>query len=119
MHLVRSRGDHRRVAGLQSLDHCVDFGAERAGRAEQLIVESGFEDAALGRVEVGDVLFERLEIGDQRVDSRGIAAAHEVVGLLPERIGLGDEIGPERRLHVVVDISRCRVEQHPETARSR
>ena len=65
--------------------------------------------AALGRVEIGDVLLECLEVVDQRGDGLGVAAADEVDGLLPERIRLGDEIGQEHRLRFVVEMYRRRI----------
>ena len=102
VHLVRSRRNQGRVAVLQSLDDRGNLAAERAGRAQQRV-------AAVNRTGVGDRFIECLEVADQRGNGLRVAAAHEVEGLLSKRIGLGDEIGHENRLRIVVEEFRRRV----------
>ena len=97
---------------LQPLDHRGNLGAERAGRIKQCV-------AALSCVEIRDELFECLEVGDQRGNGLGIAAADEVDGLLPERIGLRDETGREYRLHIIFEMRRGRICGIREAGRSR
>ena len=97
VHLVRRRRDQGGVAALQSLDHRGNLGAERAGRIEQCV-------AALRRVEIGHELFECLEVGDQRGNGLGVAAADEVDGLLPERIDWAMKLAANT---VCTSLSRC------------
>src|SRR6478736_8534074 len=101
--------DQGSIAGLETFDHRIDFGPERAARC-QFIVEACPEDPTLRQIELGCVLFEGLKLADQGTDRMRIARSDELFCPLAQRVALRDEVGPESRLSGIVLISRGWIE---------
>src|SRR6185312_11072260 len=108
--LVRSE----RVAGvavqdaLQAMDGVVAVGQQRA--AEQFVVEPGTEHAALAVVEGGAELLIVLDFRDERLQlaRRRVVAGGNVIKLIVDDVTLGEELGPEIGLRLVVLVVRDR-----------
>src|SRR5215471_9024995 len=95
MEPVRRRLDQCRVVGLEALDYRRHIGTHGGVLPEQLVVEPSLEDAALGRIEVGDVLLPALKRMDEVLDLRCSTSGDKLLGLGPKGVARGYEVRPE------------------------
>src|SRR5882672_10413147 len=100
------RRDQCRVVSLKALDHLRDVGTHGGVVAEQFVVEPCLEDAALGRVEVGDIALPALQRVDEGLDLLCSARGDQLLGLGSKRVAGGDEVRPEVGLGSIVLIRR-------------
>src|SRR5712691_593740 len=85
------RRDQCRVVSLKALDHLRDVGTHGGVVPEQFVVEPCLEDAALGRVEVGDIALPALQRVDEGLDVLCSARGDQLLGLGSKRVAGGDK----------------------------
>src|SRR5262245_17601726 len=102
METVGRGRNQRRVVSLQPLDHRRHIGTHRGVLPEQLVIEPCLEDAALGCVEVLDVLLPALERVDEILDFLWCASGDKLLCFGSESVAGGYKVGPEVGLGGIV-----------------
>jgi len=87
---------------LEALNGSIGVGEQRA--AQKLVVEASAKHAALAVVERGAEAIVVLDFGDEslQLSRRGVVARRDIVELIVDDVGFGDELGPEIGLRLIV-----------------